>query len=170
MMETTLTGMNFDKQFSGYNKSQVDNYIRSLSDAYQTAYDEYLNLRAEHDELRERLVLKERNLIRPDAEPTLGTLGNSEVQARQIIKEAKERAKKIIDGTIEETSRAKQAARSLVEKAEAEAAAARKKARTAIGEAGEVLRINNLAEINADTSHEHVTSALNDVYNAGVPV
>jgi len=167
MAEATITGMNFNKQFGGYKKSQVDDYIRKLSDEYRTAYEEYGAMRAERDELIEKLAKQEAgNLNRPDGESFVNTLVNTEIQARQIIREAKERAKKIIDGTIEETSRAKQAARALVEKAEAEAAAAKKKDRMANVEN---LQIKNCAINNADIANENIAYAINEVFSAGVP-
>ena len=40
----TNTSISFETEIYGYNKDQVDNYIKRLSDAYQETYDEYQDI------------------------------------------------------------------------------------------------------------------------------
>ena len=86
----TNTGVSFERQFKGYNREQVDQYIASLAQAYQIAYDEYNSVCCKYsDLLEENEGLKEQNQNTPSADVLSKTLVNAELLAQKIIEDAK---------------------------------------------------------------------------------
>ena len=84
----TNTKISFQKEKNGYDRQEVDNYIEQLSDAYQRAYDEYLEVSGMYESL-----LEERELASGMSPDTAAkTLISTEKLAQKIIEEAQAEA------------------------------------------------------------------------------
>ena len=92
MMETTTNqnaNIAFEKQLNGYDREQVDSYIKNLSAAYQSAYEEYTAACEKFNALLdEHKSLQAREQSRPNADVIAKTLIDTETLARKIIEEA----------------------------------------------------------------------------------
>lgn len=97
-MEKTL----FKEQVNGYDKEQVDNYIRKITEAYQANYNEYLALCEKYNGLvqdyKELEAKKQQAGI--DADVIAKALINSEKMAKEIIDNAHSEESRIIDLTV----------------------------------------------------------------------
>ena len=139
------TAITFSREMKGYNREQVDSYVKKVGDAYQTSYDEYQALRSRLDDLlEENKALK----AQPKAEPaSMGlnsdviakALVNAEMLAQQSLADARAEAAVILadartarDEATAEALRMKEAAQRMVEGAKAEAAVLLYQARTSI--------------------------------------
>ena len=99
-MTSTKTGANadvsFKRQFNGYASEQVDQYIYSITKAYQTAYDEYNAVCGKYNGLLEAYKrLEERGKSAPEADVIARTLIKAESLARKIVADANSEAAKI---------------------------------------------------------------------------
>jgi len=128
------TDVSFEKQINGYDREQVDKYIANLTQAYQTAYDEFTALSVKYDELlRINYELKEQRQNTPNADVIARALVNAEILAQKTIEDAKADAakmtadaqtdsKKIVDDAYVEKAKTKLQAEQILEDAKAEAA------------------------------------------------
>ena len=144
---TADTEVSFEKQFNGYDKGQVDRYIISLANAYQTAYDEYKVVCDKYSSLLEDYEdLKTKETERPAAEIITKTLVDSEslahkivtdanAEAARILDEARTNAKRIAEDTYTEKAVAKLEAQRLIDEAGAEAEELKENARMILSRA-----------------------------------
>ena len=98
-MTNTMTSIHFTKEKNGYDRAQVDSYIKKLSEAYQTTYYEYLDISGKYKSLleeREKPSAQEQSELSPDV--VAKTLINTEVLAQKIIADAQVEATAIIKG------------------------------------------------------------------------
>jgi len=90
----------FSEQKNGYDKNQVDNYIRKLTEAYQTAYKEYLAVCDKYNDLLLKFKkLESEKKSGPDVSVITKTLMDSERLAREIVNNAYDEESKIIEQT-----------------------------------------------------------------------
>jgi len=159
------TGVNFTVARNGYDKDQVDRYVRGLSEAYQTAYDEYNAVCTRYNELLDSYKkLEEENHSHPNTEVITKAIFDTEVFAQKIISDvhievekirttateeaesikesaylerasAKLQAQKILDEANAESFRIKQEAQQLLDRARNETEGANEKAKRIISEA-----------------------------------
>jgi len=90
----------FSEQKNGYDKEQVDNYIRRLTEAYQTAYKAYLTVSEKYTDLK--LDFKKlKSEIKSGAETNSieRTLMDSEKLAKDIINDAYNEEARIVAQT-----------------------------------------------------------------------
>lgn len=91
----------FNEQSSGYDKEQVDNYIRKIAEAYQAVYSEYSVILEKYTALeQEHQKLKSEKQNGIDADIIAKTLINSEKLAREIVDKAHDEESRIIDLTV----------------------------------------------------------------------
>ena len=122
--------MFFTEEKNGYDREQVDSYISKLSQAYQTAYDEYQDVSGKYNSLLEdckKLEVQERTGLSSDI--VAKTLINTEALAQKIIADAHAEAvsakKEILQMTADanaEVEKAKEHAQDIIADAHAEAA------------------------------------------------
>ena len=96
--------INFKEERNGYDKGEVDSYIKKVSDAYQRAYGEYLNTVEKYNRLMEehkKLESEKRSVQGSDAEVIAKTLISSERLAKEIIENAREEESRIVDMTVQ---------------------------------------------------------------------
>ena len=141
-MTMAKTEVQFEKQFNGYDRGQVDRYIASLAKAYQTAYDEY---KAVCDKYNELVVthkdLKSKEAQQPAADIISKTIVDSEALAHKIIADANAEAARI-------RREAETEAKKLITEAYTEKAAAKAEAQKALDEAAnETENAKNSAQI-----------------------
>ena len=121
----TNTNISFSKEKNGYDKSQVDSYIKKLSDAYQKTFDEYKDVSDKYKNLLEdynKSNTQERKEMNSDI--IAKTLINAEILAQKVLDDAHAEASDVIA----EANR-------VVESANAEAAKAQETANEIINEA-----------------------------------
>jgi len=108
----TANNVFFNKRFNGYDKDEVDSYIKNLTRAYQTAYDEYNIVCNKYNELL-------------DEYKTLGEQHDENVSTAAVIAktmvEAEAFAQKIIADARIETDKIKIEAQNSVQKIKEEA-------------------------------------------------
>ena len=143
----TNTEVHFEKQFNGYDRGQVDRYVASLTNAYQTAYDEYKAVCDKYNGLLEDYKeFKEKEAERPAADIITKTLVDTESLAHKIIADATEEAaritdkaeteaKRIIDDAYTEKAAMKLESQKIIDEAASEAEDARNSAQIIIGHA-----------------------------------
>ena len=86
----------FDEQFNGYNKAQVDGYVKSLSAAYQTAYESYNDLYSKYKDMREKhKSTEEMSDIRISLETIPAAPANPKILAQNAIEEIKAEMERI---------------------------------------------------------------------------
>jgi len=132
-MTRTNTDVSFEKQFNGYDRVQVDQYIARLTRAYQEAYDEYNSLCGKNDELTNEInELRARVQREPNADVITKALVNTEIltqkligdanaEAEKMLADAQARSKKLIDDGYIEKAAAKLQSEQTLEEASAEA-------------------------------------------------
>jgi cell division septum initiation protein DivIVA len=92
----------FGEQKNGYNKDQVDKYIRKLTEAYETAYKEYTNIRDKHNDLlQEHGKLEAGNQNSLNSEIIAKTLLDAEKLSKDIIESARAEENRILDMTLQ---------------------------------------------------------------------
>jgi cell division septum initiation protein DivIVA len=92
----------FGEQKNGYNKDQVDKYIRKLTEAYETAYKEYTNIREKYNALlQEHGNLEAVNENNLSSEIIAKTLLDAEKLSKDIIKSARAEENRILDMTLQ---------------------------------------------------------------------
>ena len=145
----------FDKQVNGYDRTQVDRYILSISEAYQTAYDEYASVCGKYNDLLEDYrILEEKELSRPNADIITKTLVDAETLAQKIIANAKADAAEI-------TADARESARKIAEDVCAEAEVLRQKSSRLIDDAYlEAARITAQAQSAREETDKIVEQAI----------
>ena len=95
-----MSNVYFADERVGYNKEQVDSYIKKLTQAYQTAFDEHQSICNKYDELLKNYKkLEARRHLTIEAGIAAKLLTNAEVLAQSIIDDAKAEAKRIVAGT-----------------------------------------------------------------------
>jgi len=91
----------FKEQSNGYDKEQVDSYIRKITEAYRTAYNEYLATCEKYNSLTQdykRLESEKKSEI--DVDVIAKTLINSEKLAKEIVDNAHTEGSRIVELTI----------------------------------------------------------------------
>jgi len=99
-----MTEVFFSEQKNGYDKIQVDNYIHKVTEAYQTAYKEYLATCEKYNNLMQdykKLESEKQSSVNADADIIAKTLINSERLAKEIIDNARSEEAKIVDMTVQ---------------------------------------------------------------------
>lgn len=155
----------FEKQFNGYDRTQVDRYVASITEAYQTAYDEYTAVCGKYNDLLEDYRrLEEKEQSKPSADIIAKTLVDTEALAQKIIADAKADAAVV-------TADARVNARKAMEDANAEAEAIQQKSSSLIEDAYlEAARITSQAQKDreeANTIVELTITRLQDMLEQG---
>ena len=142
------TNISFTKEKNGYDRQQVDNYIKKLSEAYQTTYYEYLDISGKYKSLleeSEKQDKQEQVELSPDV--IAKTLINTEMLAQKIIADAQAEAtavlaeaRKSLSNSKEETAKAKEAAKKIIDDANEEAEMAAARARESFEKAQKVMK------------------------------
>lgn len=147
--------ISFKKKFNGYDKAQVDSYISCISEAYQTAYDEYNAACMKYNELLEDYkMLEEQENSRPHADIIAKTLVDTEALAQKILANAKADAAIII-------ADARAGARNVTEDANAEAEAIQQKTSKLIDAAYlEAARVSAQAQCDREETDKIVEQAI----------
>ena len=90
----------FSDKKNGYDKSQVDEYIKKITDAYQGAYNENVAMREKYDSLLadyKKLEAQNRQKAQNEAEIVAKALIEGENVAKKIIAKARSEEAKIMD-------------------------------------------------------------------------
>ena len=172
----TNTNIYFTEERKGYDKKQVDSYIKKLSEAYQTTFDEYKEINDKYENLLVDCNQQNENDNKQEStelnsEIITKALLNAEKLAQSITVDAraeaaavKSEAQKIVDSAKNEASTAKKAAQRIINEANAEAImikeAAKKIMRDANAEA-EVIVI--MARKNLEQAHKAMEQATKEV-------
>jgi cell division septum initiation protein DivIVA len=159
--------ISFNKRIFGYDMEQVRRYVEKISDAYQTAYDEYNSLSAKYEELTERFAKESiSGQAESGAEFIAKAMLSGEVLVKKLINDAKDEAAKIIEASekikaealfIKENAFIERAtvelqAQRVIDTADSQAETTRENLQKAIQEASaELERINETAQ---KTVHE----------------
>jgi len=110
-IETQSNKVSFESQINGYDKTQVDAYIEYISDAYQSAYDEYNVICDEYDRLQESIkMLQLQEQSRPGTEVISNTILKAKGVSEKIIADARAEAKIIIANACAEANSIKKSA------------------------------------------------------------
>ena len=168
----TNTNINFIRERNGYSREQVDSYIAKLSSAYQTACDEYLEIKEKYDNLladQDKFGMQEKPEINSDI--IAKTLINAEKLAQQIIYDAREEAEGIVaeakkakSDAKAEISKVKEAAQRVVNDAKAEAVKVRDSAQGIINDANaEAVLIVAQARKNLEQARKTMEKASREV-------
>jgi len=105
-LQISTPEVSFEKQLSGYDRGQVNRYIANISEAYQTAYNEYTAVCEKYNSLLEdyrKLEEKEQN--KPGADIIAKTLVDTESLAHRILEDAGSEAARITSDAIAEAKR-----------------------------------------------------------------
>ncbi|MCL2083649.1 MAG: DivIVA domain-containing protein [Oscillospiraceae bacterium] len=153
----------FEKQFNGYDRSQVDRYVAELSGAYQKAYGEYLSVCDKYNGLIERYrELEARERGRPSADIISKTLVDTEILAGKIIEDARAEAAKI-------QAEARENAKRIAEDAYITVAAEKLKAEKIMAEAAaETVRAKKASE-HAGATVSQIIGAMQELLTAAAP-
>jgi len=90
----------FTEQKNGYDKAQVDNYIQMLTKSYQKAYQEYVDICAKYNELKQDYKKLEADKpVGIDADLIAKTLINSEKLAKEIVDNAYNEEAQMVEKT-----------------------------------------------------------------------
>jgi len=91
----------FQDQPNGYNKAQVDNYVRKIAEAYQSAYTEYTAICEKYNTLtQDYKKLEAEKYSGIDGDIIAKVLINSEKTAQEIIDNARSEEARIVDLTV----------------------------------------------------------------------
>ncbi|MCL2030484.1 MAG: hypothetical protein FWG93_02960 [Oscillospiraceae bacterium] len=152
----TSTGkVYFTEEKNGYDREQVNHYIRMLSEAYTGVYNEYRALQGRYNGLLEKAGTPDTQ-ARAGMDPEIAakTLMNTEMLAQKIISEAQT-----------EAAAAKAEARRAAEDASAAVEQAHAAADKIIGDANsEAGRILERAKKNLDQAHKTMGHAASEIY------
>jgi len=106
----------FERQLFGYDKTQVDGYVISVIQAYQTVYDEYFAVCGKYNDLLKKYKdMQSADKNKPNPDIIAKTLINTELFAEKIIHDADLEAAKLREEAHEE-------AQSIIRDAHAETA------------------------------------------------
>ncbi|MCL2814182.1 MAG: DivIVA domain-containing protein [Oscillospiraceae bacterium] len=97
-----MTEISFNDRKNGYDKLQVDNYIKKISEAYQEVYREHVSICEKYDSLLENYKkLEEQNQAPPEhdteTETIAITLLDAENLAKKIVANARREEARIMD-------------------------------------------------------------------------
>jgi len=165
--------VSFNKQENGYDITQVDAYIKSITEAYQSAYEQNNIICNKYNQLLENFkMLQMREQSRPSAEVISNTLLNAEMFSKKIITEAQaeadklkkyaymvraaaeKQAQKLIDDATVEAAQVKDAAKRVFDAANAEAAMLKENSRIILDEArAEAAAMKNRSGKNIDQAY-----------------
>ena len=180
MISSTITpasGVSFQKQFNGYDRDEVDRYIKNISEAYQTAFDEYTAVCDERDKLLEECkeLGAEREQNKSNATVIAKTLIDAETlvqkiiadahaEADKIIEEAQAAAQKTRDDAYTENAVAKIQAQKTISEANAEAAGIRDQANGLIDNAQiEAAKIEARTKRNLEHANEKIMRMISEM-------
>jgi len=126
----TSNEVTFAKQIMGYDRDEVDSYVENLSQAYQTAYDEYNSVCAKYNDLLEEYdsIWRKQEQNESNVAVIARTLVDTETLAHTIIADAQAQADKL-------TAEAQAAVQIIREETFAEKAAAKRHAQKLIDDA-----------------------------------
>jgi DivIVA domain-containing protein len=171
-MVAASTEVSFDRQFNGYDKEQVDRYVKNITKAYHAAYSEYFTMCAKYDAIREKYdALEARCGQKADADVCAKALLDAEELAKNIVADANESAEKLKseaeqfkkDSNIEKRAAHIQGQR-IVYIANAEAAQTKELAQSIINEARtEAHRINAKTQQNLAQANETIARVINQM-------
>ena len=152
--------ISFQKEKNGYDRQQVDNYIKKISDAYQTTYYEFLDVSGKYkslleerenapkQEIEEKQEKQEKREHSGGMNPDIAakTLINTEMLAQKIITEAQTEAAAVIadaEKTIaeakQEAAKMKERARKILDDANKEAEIAAERAKKNLAQARKII-------------------------------
>ena len=180
MLNTTTiptTEVSFPKQFNGYDKDEVDRYIKSLSEAYQTAYEEYSAVCTKYNTLVENCKTLDGELEQNKSNIAViaKTLVDAESLAHKIITDAHKEADKVMveaqaaaqaikDNAYAENSTVRKQAQKIIDDANAEAAGAKEQALNLVNDSQiEAAQIEICAKKNLRQANEKMTRMINEL-------
>jgi len=119
----TINDIIFNRRLNGYDKDEVDCYINNLTQAYQTAYDEYNAVCGKYNELLDKYntLGERRENNKPDAAVITKTMAEAETLAQKIIADAQIETDKIREEACMEKVAARMQAQKLIDDAGKEA-------------------------------------------------
>ncbi|MCL2126254.1 MAG: DivIVA domain-containing protein [Oscillospiraceae bacterium] len=137
------TNISFTREKNGYDRDQVDSYIKKVSEAYQTTYYEYIDVNSKYKKLlEERDDHGAQGSTGMNSEVAAKTLISTEKLAQSIIADAQTEASGIIDDAKQNIASAQAEADSIIADAQkrladarAEVALMKEQARTIISDA-----------------------------------
>jgi len=167
----------FAKQIGGYDRNEVDTYVKNLSQAYHTAYGEYNSVCAKYNDLLSEYTAlcqqREKNIS--NVAVITKTLIETETLAQKIIEDAKREAEKTKSDALEtarkikedahiERASAKTQTQKLIDDANAEVAKARERAREIINDAQtDAALINVHARRNLEQTNVSITTLVKNL-------
>jgi len=167
----------FAKQIGGYDRNEVDNYIKNLSQAYHTAYSEYNTVCATYNDLLSEYtaLCRQREQNKSNIAVIAKTLIETEALANKIIEDARseaeiiksdtqETARKIKEDAYIERASAKIQIQKLIDEANTEIAKTRERAREIIKDAQtDAALINMNARRNLEQTNESIAVLVKDL-------
>jgi len=164
----------FAKQVMGYDRTEVDSYVENLSQAYQTAYDEYNSVCVKYNDLLEKYdaLRRQQEQNKSDVAVIARTLVDTETLAHTIIADAQAQADKLAedaqaaaqmirDETLAEKAAATRHAQKLIDDAAAEMAGMQEQAREVIRSAKiEADQISGRARQNLEQTNRSIAGVL----------
>ena len=128
--------ISFTREKNGYDRGQVDSYIKKVSEAYQTTYLEYLDINDKYEKLAEERENSDlRELPGMNSEIAAKTLISTELLANKIITDAQAQAAAIIEEAQKDIANAWEATDSASEEAQRSVTDAQAEAQRSIAEA-----------------------------------
>ena len=170
----TNTTISFQHQVNGYDKDEVDRYIKKLASAYQTAYEEYTavcgkynglledyeKLCGERDKNNQGVAVIAKTLVDTEA-IAQQIIADAQIEAGKIAAEAQSAAQRVKENAYIESASVKLQAQKLIEGASSEAADTHERAEKLIGMArNEAAQINLLARRNLEQTEGSVRQAI----------
>ena len=160
----------FAKQFGGYDRNEVDRYVKNLTQAYQTAYGEYNSVCARYNDLLKEYtaLCRQREQNKSNVAVIAKTLIETETLAHNIIEGARseaeriksdtqESAQKIREDAFSERTAAKIQTQKLIDDANTEMSKARERAREIVKDAKtEAALVNMHAKRNLEQTNESI--------------
>ena len=173
----TAKDVSFAKQFNGYDRDEVDLYIKNLTQAYQMAYEEYNALCAKYNNLlAEYTTLDEQQEQSKSSVAIIAkTLVDTETLAHKIIADAQAEADKVKTETqaaaqkIREDAYVEKAAvkiqtQKLIDDTKTETDEAKKRARKIINDAqAEAAQLDIHAKRNLEQADESIALLVNNL-------
>jgi len=157
--QTQSSKISFNNQTNGYDIAQVDAYIKSISEAYQSAYEQYYIICKRYNQLLENFKkLQTREQSRPSAEVISNTLLDAEVLSKKIIADAKAEAEKIRKAAYIDKAAAEKQAQKFLDDATDTAVQVKDKARKILDCANsEAAKLNANAQAIIENAHSEAT-------------
>ena len=165
------TNISFTEEKRGYDKNQVNSYIKKLSEAYQITYDEYMDVSGKYETLLEETKRSgEQENPKTNSEVITKVLVNAEVLAQTITADAqadaeniKNEAQKLIDEANKKVANARLIVQKIINEANAEAALAKETAQKIIdGANAEAAMIVVRARKSLDQTYKTMKLATNE--------